>query len=75
MRYRLPANANLERKITELLKAAGRKEPGHKPVICGNLDQGRAGEWTKVKFHFGELYQRRGPGGAVNQGGQAGGCY
>jgi hypothetical protein len=63
---RLPANANLERKITELLKRpVGR--PSHKPVIRYKSFLYQAGSWTKarrvvakVEFHFGELFPRVG---------------
>jgi hypothetical protein len=63
---RLPANANLERKITELLKRpAGR--PSHKPVVRYKSFSYQAGSWTKarrvvakVEFHFGELFPRVG---------------
>jgi hypothetical protein len=62
----LPANANLERKITELLKRpAGR--PSHKPVIRYKNFSYQAASWTrarrvvaKVEFHFGELFPRVG---------------
>jgi hypothetical protein len=63
---RLPANANLERKITELLKRpAGR--PSHKPVVRYKSFHYQAASWTrarrvvaKVEFHFGELFPRVG---------------
>jgi DDE family transposase len=63
---RLPANANLERKITELLKRpAGR--PSHKPVVRYKSFSYQAASWTKarrvvakVEFHFGELFPRVG---------------
>ena len=63
---RLPANANLERKITELLKRpAGR--PSHKPVVRYKSFLYQAASWTrarrvvaKVEFHFGELFPRVG---------------
>jgi hypothetical protein len=63
---RLPANANLARKITELLKRpAGR--PSYKPVIRYKSFFYQAGSWTKarrvvakVEFHFGESFPRVG---------------
>jgi len=63
---RVPANANLERKITELLKRpAGR--PSHQPVIRYKSFLYQAASWTrarrvvaKVEFHFGELFPRVG---------------
>ena len=63
---RLPANANLERKITELLKRpAGR--PSHKPVVRYKSFFYQAASWTKarrvvakVEFHCGELFPRVG---------------
>jgi hypothetical protein len=63
---RLPANANLERKITELLKRpAGR--PGYKPVIRYQSFLYQAASWkrarrvvAKVEFHLGELFPRVG---------------
>ena len=63
---RLPVNANLERKITELLKRpAGR--PSRKPSIRYKSFFYRSSSWTrarhvvaKVEFHFGELFARVG---------------
>jgi hypothetical protein len=63
---RLPANGNLERNITELLKRpVGR--PSHKPVIRYKSFFYQAASWTKarrvvakVEFHFGELFPRVG---------------
>jgi Transposase DDE domain group 1 len=63
---RLPANANLERRITELLKRpAGR--PSYRPVIQYKSFLYQAASWTrarrvvaKVEFHFGELFPRVG---------------
>lgn len=63
---RLPANANLERRITELLKRpAGR--PSYRPVIRYKSFLYQAASWTrarrvvaKVEFHFGELFPRVG---------------
>jgi len=63
---RLPANANLERKITELLKRPADR-PSHKPVIRYKSFFYQAASWTKerrvvakVDFHFGELFPRVG---------------
>jgi hypothetical protein len=59
---RLPANANLERDIAELLtRPVGR--PSHKPAVwCKNFFY-QAASWktarrvvAKVEFHFGELF-------------------
>ncbi len=63
---RLPANANLQRKITKLLtRPAGR--PSYKPVVRYKSFLYRAASWTrarrvvaKVEFHFGELFPRVG---------------
>jgi hypothetical protein len=63
---RLPSNANLERKITELLKRpVGR--PSYKPVIRYKSFFYQAASWTrtrrvvaKVEFHCGELFPRVG---------------
>ena len=63
---RLPANANLERRITELLKRpAGR--PSYRAVIRYKSFLYQAASWTwarrvvaKVEFHFGELFPRVG---------------
>jgi hypothetical protein len=63
---RLPANANLERKITELLtRPVGR--PSYKPVVRYKSFLYQAASWTKarrvvakVEFHFGELFPRVG---------------
>lgn len=63
---RLPANANLERRITELLKRpVGR--PSYRPVIRYKSFLYQAASWTrarrvvaKVEFHFGELFPRVG---------------
>ena len=59
---RLPANANLERKITKLLiRPVGR--PSYKPVVRYKSFLYQAASWTKarrvvakVEFHFGELF-------------------
>jgi Transposase DDE domain group 1 len=63
---RLPANANLERKITKLLiRPVGR--PSYKPVVRYKSFLYQAASWTKarrvvakVEFHFGELFPRVG---------------
>jgi hypothetical protein len=63
---RLPANDNLQRNITELLKRpVGR--PSHKPVIRYKRFLYQAASWTtarrvvaKVEFHCGELFPRVG---------------
>src|SRR6516164_869129 len=63
---RLPANANLERKITKLLtRPVGR--PSYKPVVRYKSFPYQAASWTKarrvvakVEFHFGELFPRVG---------------
>jgi Transposase DDE domain group 1 len=63
---RLPANANLERKITQLLiRPVGR--PSYKPVVRYKSFLYQAASWTrsrrvvaKVEFHFGELFPRVG---------------
>jgi len=63
---RLPANANLERKITKLLiRPVGR--PSYKPVVRYKSLLYQAASWTKarrvvakVEFHFGELFPRVG---------------
>jgi len=63
---RLPANANLERKITKLLKRpAGR--PSHKRLMRYKSFFYQAASWTKarrvvakVELHFGELFPRVG---------------
>ncbi len=63
---RLPANANLERKITKLLiRPVGR--PSYKPVVRYKSFLYQAASWTearrvvaKVDFHFGELFPRVG---------------
>jgi len=63
---RLPANANLERKITKLLtRPVGR--PSYKPVVRYKSFLYQAATWTKarrvvakVEFHFGELFPRVG---------------
>jgi Transposase DDE domain group 1 len=63
---RLPANANLERKITKLLiRPVGR--PSFKPVVRYKSFLYRAASWAKarrvvakVEFHFGELFPRVG---------------
>jgi hypothetical protein len=63
---RLPANVNLERNITGLLKRpAGR--PSYRPVIRYKSFLYQAASWTrarrvvaKVEFHFGELFPRVG---------------
>ncbi len=63
---RLPANDNLERNITELLKRpAGR--PSYRPLVRCKSFLYRAASWkkarrvvAKVEFHFGELFPRVG---------------
>jgi hypothetical protein len=63
---RLPANDNLQRNITELLKRpVGR--PSHKPVVRYKSFLYQAASWTtarrvvaKVEFHCGELFPRVG---------------
>jgi hypothetical protein len=63
---RLPANDNLQRKITELLtRPVGR--PSHKPVFRFKSFLYQAASWTiarrvvaKVEFHCGELFPRVG---------------
>ena len=63
---RLPANANLERRITNLLiRPVGR--PSYKPVVRYKSFLYQAASWTKarrvvakVEFHFGELFPRVG---------------
>jgi hypothetical protein len=63
---RLPANDNLQRKITELLtRPVGR--PSHKPVVRFKSFLYQAASWTmarrvvaKVEFHCGELFPRVG---------------
>jgi hypothetical protein len=63
---RLPANDNLERKITRLLaRPVGR--PSYKPVVRYKSFLYQAASWTrarrvvaKVEFHFGELFPRVG---------------
>src|SRR5712664_2228206 len=63
---RLPANDNLQRKITELLtRPVGR--PSHKPVFRFKSFLYRAASWktarqvvAKVEFHCGELFPRVG---------------
>jgi hypothetical protein len=63
---RLPANANLERRITKLLiRPVGR--PSYKPVVRYKSFLYQAASWTrarrvvaKVEFHFGELFPRVG---------------
>jgi hypothetical protein len=63
---RLPSNANLERKITELLKRpVGR--PSYKPVVRYKSFLYQAASWkrarrvvAKVEFHCGELFARVG---------------
>ena len=63
---RLPANDNLERKVSQLLKRpVGR--PSYKPVVRYKSLFYRAASWTrarrvvaKVEFHFGELFPRVG---------------
>jgi hypothetical protein len=63
---RLPANANLERKITQLLiRPVGR--PSYKPVVRYQSFLYQAASWNKarrvvakVEFHFGELFPRVG---------------
>ena len=63
---RLPANPNLERKITNLLiRPLGR--PSYKPVVRYKSFLYQAASWTKarrvvakVEFHFGELFPRVG---------------
>jgi hypothetical protein len=63
---RLPANANLERKITKsLIRPVGR--PSYKPVVRYKSFLYQAASWTKarrvvakVEFHFGELFSRVG---------------
>src|SRR6202030_1014272 len=63
---RLPANDNLQRRITELLtRPVGR--PSHKPVIRYKNFLYQAASWTiarrvvaKVEFHCGELFPRVG---------------
>jgi hypothetical protein len=63
---RLPANGNLERNITELLKRpVGR--PSYKPVVRYKSFLYQAAGWNiarrvvaKVEFHFGELFPRVG---------------
>jgi len=64
MKYaiRLPANANLERDIAELLtRSEGR--PNHKPMAWYKNFLYQAANWktgrpvaAKVEFHFGELF-------------------
>jgi DDE family transposase len=63
---RLPANANLERKITELLKQPADR-PSHKPVMRYKSFSYQAASWSKarrvvakVEFHLGELLPRVG---------------
>ena len=63
---RLPANPNLERRITQLLiRPVGR--PSYKPVVRYKSFLYQAASWTKarrvvakVEFHFGELFRRVG---------------
>jgi hypothetical protein len=63
---RLPANDNLQRKITELLtRPVGR--PSHQPVVRYKSFLYQAASWTmvrrvvaKVEFHCGELFPRVG---------------
>ena len=63
---RLPANDNLERKITKLLtRPVGR--PSYKPVVRYKSFLYQAARWSrarrvvaKVEFHFGELFPRVG---------------
>jgi len=63
---RLPANDNLQRKITELLtRPVGR--PSHQPVVRYKSFLYQAASWTmvrrvvaKVEFHYGELFPRVG---------------
>jgi Transposase DDE domain group 1 len=63
---RLPANDNLQRKITELLtRPVGR--PSHQPVFRFKSFLYQAASWTmarrvvgKVEFHCGELFPRMG---------------
>jgi hypothetical protein len=63
---RLPANANLERNITELLKRpVGR--PSYRPLVRYKSFIYQAASWrrarrvvAKVEFHFGELFPRIG---------------
>ncbi len=63
---RLPANDNLQRKITELLtRPVGR--PSHQPVFRFKSFLHQAASWTmarrvvaKVEFHCGELFPRVG---------------
>src|SRR6266851_891546 len=63
---RLPANDQLQRKITELLtRPVGR--PSYKPVVRYKSFVYQAASWTrarrvvaKVEFHFGELFPRVG---------------
>jgi hypothetical protein len=63
---RLPANDNLQRKITELLtRPVGR--PSHQPVVRYKSFLYQAGSWTmvrrvvaKVEFHCGEFFPRVG---------------
>jgi hypothetical protein len=63
---RLPANANLERRMAKLLiRPVGR--PSYKPVVRYESFLYQAASWTKarrvvakVEFHFGELFPRVG---------------
>ncbi len=63
---RLPANPNLERNVTELLKRpVGR--PSYQPVVRRKSFLYQAASWrrarrvvAKVEFHFGELFPRVG---------------
>jgi Transposase DDE domain group 1 len=63
---RLPANHNLERDITELLKRPVRR-PSYKLVVCYKSFLYQAASWkiarrvvAKAEFHFGELFPRVG---------------
>ena len=63
---RLPANNNVERNITELLRRPPGR-PSYRPLIRYKSFLYRAASWTKarrvvakVEFHFGELFPRVG---------------
>jgi hypothetical protein len=63
---RLPANHNLERDITELLKRPVRR-PSYKLVVCYKSFLYQAASWkiarrvvARAEFHFGELFPRVG---------------
>jgi hypothetical protein len=62
---RLPANDNLERKVSQLKRPVGR--PSYKPVVRYRSFLYQAASWNrarrvvaKVEFHFGELFPRVG---------------